>query len=190
MNRAERRVGAVVEVIVGDQLRDVAGGIEEVERRGATIRMRDRGAILLIGIAVKGEELVSLFNPCRSALDRPARDVDREVIARIGSRRRLLEADRRRLQRDFDRIVGALAHRQTQRPTPEGRLADDIAGREREPVNPHLVLDYPNGRRQPARSARPDCQHPWHRSEDPKPRLPTQAERQACADRQPPGLHL
>ena len=70
---------------------------------------------------MKHEELVSLFKPCRSLLDRAARDVDREVIARIGSGRRLLEANRRRPQHDLGRAV-EFVNRQTQAPTPEGGL--------------------------------------------------------------------
>ena len=116
--------------------------------------MHDRCALLLIGITVKGEQLVPLFNPCRSLPDRRARDVDREVIPRIGPRRRPLKADRRRLQPDFDRTVGTPLHRQTQRPTPESRLASDIAGCERELVNPHLALDYPNEKATAKRAAR------------------------------------
>jgi hypothetical protein len=127
-------------MIVRDQLNDVPTRIEEVERGGTAVGVHDRRAFLFVRIAVKGEQLVPLFNPCRGVMDRPARDVDREVIARIGCRRRLLEADRRRLQRDLDRTVAVLAHRQPERLPPEARLAGDIAGRERELMNPHLVV--------------------------------------------------
>jgi hypothetical protein len=53
------------------------------QRKRVALAALDALRLLLIGIAVKGEELVTLVNPCRSVLDRPARDVDREVIARI-----------------------------------------------------------------------------------------------------------
>ena len=75
--------------------------------------MSDRRALLFFGIAVKREELMSLPDPGRRLVDRATRDVDREVIARIGRRRRrLLEAEHRLLQRHLDRAVGAVAHRQ------------------------------------------------------------------------------
>jgi hypothetical protein len=72
-------------VIVGDQLGDVADGVDEVERGGAAVGVRDRRALLLIRITVKREQLMALLDPCGSVVDRTARDVDREVIARIGS---------------------------------------------------------------------------------------------------------
>jgi hypothetical protein len=54
-------------VIVGDQLRDVAGGVEEVERRGAAIGVDDRRTFLDVGIVVEGEQRVPLLDPAAAS---------------------------------------------------------------------------------------------------------------------------
>jgi hypothetical protein len=93
-------------------------------------------------------------------VDQPARDVDREVIARIGSRRSRPRSGSSTPATRFRSRHRRLAHRQTQCLPPEGRPTGDIARRGRELVNPHLMLDSANGPPQPARIYASHTSHP------------------------------
>jgi hypothetical protein len=83
----------VVEVVVRDQLDDVAATVQEVEGGCAAVGVDDGRPFFDVRIVVEGKQFVTFAKPCSRVLDATAWDVDCEVILGVEDARGVLEAD-------------------------------------------------------------------------------------------------